>query len=399
MTLQRAGRLAWSSCATCVALTATGLAFLAVNDGTLHANPLGSPALDAAFGVVFLSFPLVGALIASRQPRNPIGWLFLGTGFALGLQRALLGWSTHELVVGPGTSSAGALAALVADLLWVPTLVGGIAMLFLLFPDGRLPSPRWRAAIWLSAPYTAAYLAGTALKPGSLYYFPATDNPLGVEGAAAVAGMIVDGSGIGALGLVLAAIAALIVRFRRSQGQERQQLKWLAYAAVLLALSTPVQPLLDDLEVAGAVLSDVVFVVLLGLLPIAVGIAILRHRLYDVDLVISRTLVYALLSATLGGSYLGLVLVLGLAVGESDIAVAASTLAVAALFRPARARIQALVDRRFYRRRYDAARTLAAFGGSLRDELDLEALGRELRSVVSETVQPLHVSLWLRSER
>ena len=136
MTLQRAGRLAWSSCATCVALTATGLAFLAVNDGTLHANPLGSPALDAAFGVVFLSFPLVGALIASRQPRNPIGWLFLGTGFALGLQRALLGWSTHELVVGPGTSSAAALAALVADLLWVPTLVGGIAMLFLLFPGG-----------------------------------------------------------------------------------------------------------------------------------------------------------------------------------------------------------------------------------------------------------------------
>ena len=392
-------RLAWGMCAASFALTAIGLGFVATNGGAAKANTLGSPAFDTVFAVLYLAFPVVGALIASRQPRNAIGWVFLVTALGKGIDFAFLGYATRTLVVEQGSLPGGALAGLIADLTWVPSLLGGTALLFLLFPDGRLLSPRWRPVLWLVAFVTFGYVVATLLKPGSLYYFPAVDNPLGVEGSGSVIDLLVEASGGAAIVMILVSVASLIARFRRSHGQERQQLKWLAYAAGLLALSTPVQPLLDGLEIAGLAISDVVFGLLISLLPVAVGLAILRHRLYDVDLVINRTLVYGALSATLAGTYLGLVLLIGLAIGESDVAIAGSTLAVAALVRPARARIQALVDRRFYRRRYDAALTLEAFSARLRDELDLEALGGDLRAVVRETVQPAHVSLWLRSAR
>ncbi|MDP9135329.1 MAG: hypothetical protein M3N56_10955 [Actinomycetota bacterium] len=392
-------RLAWGLCATCFVLTATGLAFVAVNQGSAPVNTLGSAEFDAVFSVVYLAFPVVGALIASRQPRNAIGWLFLVAGLGRGLDYAFLGYAIHALVAAPGSLPGGALAGLLADLAWVPSLLGGTALLFLLFPGGRLPSRRWRPLVWLIGAVTVGYVAGTLLNPGPLYYVPSVDNPLGVEGAGSVTDLLVEGSGGVAIALILAAVASLVARFRRSRGQERQQLKWLVYAAALLFLSTPVQPLLTGLEGAGVVIGDVLFGFLITLIPIAVGIAILRHRLYDIDLVIRRTLVYGALTATLGAAYLGSVLLVGLAVGRSGLAVAVSTLAVAALFGPARARIQAVVDRRFYRRRYDATVTLESFGGRLRDELDLETLVDDLRGVVAETVQPAHVSLWLRSER
>ena len=384
-------RLAWGLCAACFLLTATGLAFIAVNE-TSPVNTLGSPEFDALFSVVYLAFPVVGALIASRQPRNAIGWLFLVAGLGRGLDVALVGYATHAL---PGSAPA----ALIADVAWVPSLLGGTALLFLLFPAGRLPSRRWRPLVWLVGAVTLAYVLGTLLNPGPLYYLPEVDNPLGVEGAGSVGDVIVDGAGSVAILTILVAVASLVARFRRSRGQERQQLKWLVYAAALLFLSAPVQPLLGGFEIAGVAISDLVFGALISLIPIAVGIAILRHRLYDIDLVIRRTLIYGALTATLGAAYLASVLLVSLAVGESGLAVAVSTLAVAALFRPALARIQAVVDRRFYRRRYDAGRTLEAFGGRLRDELDLEMLTRDLRGVVRETVQPAHVSLWLRSAR
>ena len=382
-------RLAWGLCAVCCLLTAVGLAFTVVNE-TSPVNTLGSPEFDALFSVVYLAFAVVGALIASRQPRNAIGWLFLVAGLGRGVDFAFVGYATR-------TDSP--IAALIADLAWVPTLLGGTALLFLLFPAGRLPSRRWRPLVGLIGAVTLAYVLGTALNPGPLYYLPQVENPLGVEGAGSVTSAIVDGAGTVAIATILAAVASLVARFRHSRGQERQQLKWLVYAAALLFLSAPVQPLLSGLEVAGVAISDMVFGALIALIPIAVGIAILRHRLYDIDLVIRRTLVYAALTATLGAAYLGSVLLIGLAVGRSGFAVAVSTLAVAALFRPALARIQAVVDRRFYRRRYDAGRTLEAFGGRLRDELDLEALTADLRGVVRETVQPEHVSVWLRSAR
>jgi hypothetical protein len=232
------------------------------------------------------------------------------------------------------------------------------------------------------------------------------DNPFALPGAAGDAlGALIVPATVAYAPAVIAAMAGMVVRLRRSRGVERQQLKWFAYVASLTvgALMLAALGLLAQHSPAGAAVGNAAWgsfliLVVFGL-PLALGTSILRHRLYDIDVVINRTLVYGALTATLGVTYLGLVLLVGLTVGRSNVAIAISTLAVAALFRPLRARIQAAVDRRFYRSRYDATRTLESFGARLRDELDLEALGADLRGVVHDTVQPAHVSLWLRSER
>jgi hypothetical protein len=411
MTRERAGRLAWAArlawslWALAVGLAAVGLIFLAVNGSTVHANSIGSPTFDALFGIVYLLFSTVGALIASRHPRNPIGWLFLLAGVGAELEDALLGWATYALLEAPAALPGGALAGLLADLVWLPTLVVSTTLLFLLFPDGRLPSPRWRPLAWLAVALGLVFPFGTALVPGDLYFFPGVTNPLAVEALEPLTRRLVDVADLVILPTAIASMLALVLRFRRSSGIERQQLKWLVYSAAVFGAVVPFLVILSELGVrlAGIPVSDVLFAVCLAALPVAVGMAILRRRLYDIDVVVKRTLVYGALTATLVGAYLGSVLLLGLALSplteDSKLAVAASTLAVAALFRPARTRIQAAVDRRFYRRSYDAARTLEAFSGRLRDQLDLEALGADLRAVVSETMQPAHVSLWLRSHR
>ena len=277
----------------------------------------------------------------------------------------------------------------------------------LLFPDGRLPSRRWRAVAWFG---TAAFAVGVLARAFGAHELDTSApghhaNPFALPGAAGDAlGALIGPASIAYALAVLGAMAGLVVRLRRSRGVERLQLKWFAYVASLMlvalllaALSLAVHGPAGDAVGSvgwGAFLLLVVF----GL-PAAMGASILRHRLYDIDVVINRTLVYGALTGTLGVTYLALVLLIGLTVGQSNVAIAVSTLAVAALFRPARARIQGAVDRRFYRRRYDATQTLEAFGGRLRDELDLEALGADLRRVVQDTVQPAHVSLWLRSKR
>ena len=276
---------------------------------------------------------------------------------------------------------------------FMPLMTG----LVLLFPDGRLPSRRWWPAGALTALGLGTLTVGYAFEPGSLDSYARADNPLATTGALGEVSAFLQYFGYPLFALAaIASAAALFTRFRHSSGVERQQLKWMATAAALSVVAWFVNAVLDQ---AFGINSAFFLPIVLLALPVAATVAILRYRLYDLGRIVNRTLVYAGLTATLGATYLGLVLLIGLTLGTSDVAIAIATLAVAALFRPARARIQAVVDRRFYRRRYDAARTLESFGGRLRDEVDLDALQRELRGVVADTVQPAHVSLWLRSER
>jgi hypothetical protein len=295
--------------------------------------------------------------------------------------------------VSEGSRRLGELAGWYGTLSWIPFILVPCTFVLLLFPDGHLLSPRWRWVAWCAAAGIAGVFVTTGIAPGPLEDQPTLDNPFGVDSA-----LIEPLTGLSvlliAIGMVGSAASA-VVRFRRAHGERRQQMKWLALAGTVVAVTVPVSVLGSDTLWDDRVVNIACMVAVLGL-PIAAGIAILRHRLYDIDVVINRTLVYGALTATLGAAYLVLVLLISLAVGRSGLAVAVSTLAVAALFGPARARIQAGVDRRFYRRRYDATRTLEAFGGRLRDELDLEALADDLRGVVVDTVQPSHVSLWLR---
>jgi hypothetical protein len=393
-------RLPWAIFGASVAMGATGIALLAQVPGTVLEEAGTSVWLSALFASVLLVFALVGALVASRQPANAIGWLFLALGALDAGYELAYGWGFHALHADPGGLPAGEYAAWVAS--WasaVPPVF--VALVLLLFPDGRPPSPRWRPVLWASGVVLAIIFVQNAFAPGRLLEVP-VENPLGLPGAGFLTGVPADPA---ALVLVLAAIASLIARFRRASGSRRQQLKWLAWSAGLIAGFLVLGSVAE--AVAGAdggsteIVWGFVFAVVLSGIPVSAGIAILRHRLYDIDVVINRTLVYGALTATLAAAYLGGVLLLQLALGpltqDSGPAIAASTLGVAALFRPARARIQAAVDRRFYRSRYDAARTLEAFSARLRDEVDLETVSADLRGVAHRTLQPAHVSLWVRS--
>ena len=385
--------LAWSLFGLFVGLAAATPVLVAVRDGN------ASDALVA----IGIGFALVGALVASRQPANAVGWLLLVAAVALGID-------TFVTVYASPALAAWLSSWLLFVWLYLPAL-----FLTLLFPTGRLLSRRWRAAVWLGVGAVAANIAGAAFAPGLLEI--TTDrpirNPLGIGGR--VGDAIPWLSGIGevlAAGTLVLGGVSVALRLRRARGRERQQVTWFAYICLLALVPFVVLAMVsivagDDVAPWLNVLSviawwSLVVLVLVGL-PAAIGIAILRHQLYDIDVVINRTLVYGALTLTLGGSYLGSVLLLQLVLNPltqgSDLAVAMSTLAVAALFRPARRRIQLLVDRRFFRHRYDAARTLQAFGSRLRDQLDVDALGNDLQVVVRDTMQPTQVTLWLRGSR
>jgi hypothetical protein len=393
--------LAWTVCALTLAMAAVAgvlLAEIADTDWAIVLPGADPPSEGLALSLLdvawLVAFSCVGAFVASHRPRNPVGW-FLGTVSAV-LALNILGEAFYWHTAQDDPHDPGTLAELglwVANISWVPAVIVLLVQLPLRFPTGRPPSPRWRIVGWAGVAGGVALFVGSGLAPGPMENFSWVDNPLGVQG--------VPGDALDALGLVLwfgstlAAVASLFVRFRRSHGIERQQLKWFTAAAaqlvVAFALSFLFSPVIGD-DAGWAIIATAFLA-----LGIAVGIAILRHRLYDIDVVINRALVYGGLSATLGATYLGLVLLIGLAVGRSGFAVAVSTLAVAALFGPARARIQGAVDRRFYRRKYDAERTLEAFATRLRDEVALDALDSDLRGVVRSTMQPAHVSLWLRT--
>jgi hypothetical protein len=358
-------------------------------------EPRPATATLGAVILVTVSAATVGALVASRRPRHPVGWLLLGVGLALVVTLLVQAYVDYGLLARPGSLPAARYLAGFAystALIWLSCA----GFVLLLTPTGSLPSPRWRWWARLAAAAPVVVVLGSAVQPDPL----APDyhgNPLAVPALArvlvvpAVAGVVV------VLVALLVGAGSLVVRFRRARGVERLQLRWLAYAAALAA------GLLLVALVAGFIFENdnVVFGSLalgVALLPLATGAAILRYRLYDLDRLISRTVAYGLLTVLLGGGYAGVVLGLGQLLGrDSPLVVAGATLAVAAAFQPARRRIQAVVDRRFDRRRYDAARTIEAFTARLRDEVDLDTLSAELLAVVDQTMQPTKASLWLRS--
>jgi len=345
--------------------------------------------------LALVSAATVGAVVASRRPRHPVGWLLLALGLSVTSSGFADQYAFYGLLARPGAVPAARYAAVYGDASFV-LFAACIGFILLLTPTGSLPSPRWRWWARVAAAAPAVFLVAAALGTRMLeppyppiqspLAFPALAGPLQVAGVLALA---ITGLA------VLVAAASLVLRFRRARGVVRQQLRWMALAAALALVAVAV-------VAAGAVMDQEAVVVsasgvYMALLPLAIGAAILRYRLYELDRIISRTLAYGLLTVVLGGGYAGVVLGLGQLLGpDSSLVVAAATLAVAAAFQPTRRRIQQAVDRRFNRRRYDAARTIAAFSARLRQQVDLEALTAELLAVVDQTMQPTRVSLWLR---
>ena len=336
--------------------------------------------------------------VAVRQPRNAVGWVFLAIGLFVAIALASGEYANYTFVVEPGSLPGGIVAGWFHLWTWLPGVML-VMFLPLLFPNGRVPGRRWRPVLWALVAVMVVFTATAWFFPGPMQARdkatgkPAwPDNPLGVHVRVGLAGNVVVF--ILVVVLLAASLAAMIVRFRRSRGEERQQLKWMLFAVIVLAVTVAVPAAI------GVNFGDFVFAASVALLPAAVAVAMFKYRLYDVDRVISKTLVYGTLTVILAGAYVGLVLagqwVFSSFAGGSNLTIAASTLVVAALFLPVRSRVQRFVDRRFYRRRYDAQRTLEAFGSRLREQVELEQLQEDLRGVVSETMQPAHASLWLR---
>jgi hypothetical protein len=346
--------------------------------------------------VAMLSAATVGAVVASRRPRHPVGWLLLGFALSLTASGVIAASVAYGLLARPGAlPAAHALARYYPAT--GPAALALLSLVLLLTPTGSLPSPRWRRWAVITAATPVALVLVVPVAPGRL-------DPQLLLGSSpfssrALGGVLLVATQVALVVTALAvAVAAgsLVVRFRRAHGVERQQLRWVALAAALMVLAVPIVLVPMALEIP--ILVDWAPAVWVAVLPVAVGAAILRYRLYDLDRIISRTLAYGLLTVLLGGGYAVVVLGLGELLGrDSSLVVAGATLAVFGLSLPARRRVQELVDRRFNRRHYDAAQTIQAFTARLRDEVDLDTLSAELLAVVDQTMQPTKASLWLRS--
>lgn len=396
-------RLAALILGVCLALAVATLVLLALGAGE-HTEADGSTFAGwdgVSFVAASLAFATVGAMVAARVPENSIGWIFCLTGVALGVADFGSQYADQMLFISSDPLPGGRTAAWLQELGLAPSF-GLLGLALLLFPDGRLPSRGWRPVRWLALTGIGLSVIATGLHPGPLVEpFAGVSNPLGVPGSK---GLMDAVSGVGFVFMLASVgLAALGIpaRIQRSRGREREQLKWLALAAAIAGAAVVgdlVAYLAWGLDLGPAVLG-----LSFTAFPVAAGAAILRYRLYDIDVVINRALVYGSLTVALAAAYLGAVLVLQLALqpltSDSQFAVAGSTLAVAALFRPARARIQQALDHRFFRRRYDAARTLEGFSAKIRRQVELDSLSAELLSVVKDTVQPAHASIWLRKAR
>jgi hypothetical protein len=405
--------LAWSLAALCVAVFVGSIAlFVLARSAEVPSSWNADLTVVGMLGSgLFLVFPLVGALIASRRPENPIGWLLLADGF-LWMTTNMLDYYGVYGLAEPGSLPFPLGAAGISNWLWVPEVGLLATYVFLLFPDGKLPSRRWRPLAWLSGVVIVSVSVGVMLSPGPLDMPRGIRNPFGLEAAPWVTTVAYAILPLLPLCMFASAVS-LVIRYRRSRGDVRQQIKWIAFAASVVALTyliAMVASLIHPSEAwltAGSVLwlnlLTIAALVSFVTIPIAVGFAVLKYRLYDVDVIINRALVYFPLTAMLAliyvGGVVGIQAVFHVITGqESTLAVVASTLAIAALFNPLRRRIQGFVDRRFYRSKYDTRKTLEAFSARLRDETDLEALNEHLVGVVSDTMKPAHVSLWLRPD-
>jgi hypothetical protein len=353
-------------------------------------------------GAWLVASSTVGAVTVSRRPENPIGWILCAIGLLLASSVFSGLYAFRALVNSPGSLPAGEVAAWFSA--WVQNPAYSLFLyLFLLFPDGQPLSPRWRPLLWIVGIVVATSILVGAFYPGPIGGLEPVRNPLGIEAAR---GILVFAGGLVFYlftALLLASGACVYLRFRRGNGTERQQIKWLAYAAALLGV-TALVGVVGDLLFGGLGwwFLLVIAAAFFGI-PLSIGAAMLHYRLYEIDHIINRTLVYGSLTATLVALYFGVIVALQrvfvlLTGQQSTLAVVASTLLIAALFTPLRRRIQAFIDRRFYRKKYDARKTLEAFSATLRDETDLDAVSDDLVGVVSETMQPAHVSLWLRPD-
>jgi hypothetical protein len=416
MSARAASWLAWSLATLSMAMFVVSVVLYVLVRSAQEVPSSLDALADLLVFVPFLAFPIVGALIASKRPDNPIGWICLVAGlfwmFIVLGQSSDAFWLATEAAPIPHSVAIDALT----QWTWVPPVgLLGIYMI-LLFPDGRLPSRRWRPLAWFSGVVMVLASMAITLTPGPLEGHPGVRNPFGLE--------VLEGLpwvGLAATGIVLllplcilASALSLVLRYRRSSGEVREQIKWIALAASFVGV-VYVGGLVSELVFApeslvGDAAAPLWVEIQRNLLmlsyagvPVAIGFAVLKYRLYDIDVVINRALVYGSLTISLAAVYWGSIVVLHkffqvLTGSESQLAVVASTLAMVALFAPLRRRTQSFIDRSFYRSKYDARKTLVQFSSKLRDETDLEALSDDLVGVVREAMQPAHVTLWLRPE-
>ncbi len=382
---------AWLIWAVSVVATATTIGYSAVHPLPARLADQGGNGLDGVVGIVFVAaFATVGALLAWKRPGNPIGWLLsaIGLAYAGAGQAVLLARFPRTLTL--------------ADWLgWIWLLGLGLCVfVLLLFPSGNLPSRRWRPVAWAAGAGLAGWVLGNAFAPTIISASPSTANPVGLTGPA---GNIFKIMAVGGAVLIaatgLAAVLSLAFRYRRARTAERAQLKWLIYAAGLIVAVLLAEVPAGRIAGSGNAATNLVNAMSSGavaLVPVAIGIAVLRYRLYDIDRVISRTVAYAIITGLLVGTYAGLVLLATHVLRvHTPVAVAAATLAAAALFSPVRRRVQRGIDRRFNRARYDADQTVAAFAARLKNAVDLDAVHADLASAVQQALEPAHVSVWL----
>src|SRR3712207_5103354 len=388
--------LAWLVCALSLALIVCAVALAILNDTDIY--PL-------IYLVAVALSALVGGVVTTRsRSANKVGWILLAGGAIFALQEFSLQYAINGLVTNPFALPLVRVMAWLASWIYVPGLLLLLSFLPLYFPDGHLVSSRWRWVAWLSlvlavvGPISSAFLPSPTRVWEIVY-------PLGIVALGPVSDLLDEVATVIYFGVIFASALSLVVRFHRSVGEEREQIKWLAYAASALTVWLLIGSLIrGDSPILDEVVRPTMDGLLFAGIPVAVGVAVLKYRLYNIDLIINRTLVYGTLTGILASIYLGSVVLLQdvfhALTGQEEqpqLVIVVSTLVIAALFIPLRRRIQSFIDRRFYRRKYDAVKTLEAFSKKLRDETDLDTLSDNLVEVVRETIQPTHVSLWLRS--